>query len=86
MPSRSPSASFQPVRGLISWLTIFARLNRSVNRRFHVDDEDASILRTLQTLENSYEKSWIRATHRRMKILGSVSILLITVSGALESN
>jgi hypothetical protein len=56
MPSRSPSASFQPVRGLISWLTIFARLNRSVNRRFHVDDEDASILRTLQTLENSYEK------------------------------
>jgi hypothetical protein len=56
MPSRSPSASFQPVRGLISWLTIFARLNRSVNRRFDIDDEDASILRTLQTLGKSYEK------------------------------
>jgi len=34
-----------------------ARVYRLLNRRFHLEDWDASILRKLQTLESIYEKT-----------------------------
>jgi hypothetical protein len=61
-----------------------ARLYRVVNRRFHLDDWDASILRKLQTLESIYEKISDQASNRRMEILEWVIIFLIAFSIALE--
>ena len=61
-----------------------ARVYRLVNRRFHLDEWDASILRKLQTLESIYEKISDQATNRRMEILEWVIIILIAASIALE--
>lgn len=61
-----------------------ARLYRVVNRRFHLDDWDASILRKLQTLESIYEKFSVQASNRRMEILEWVIIFLIAFSIAVE--
>jgi hypothetical protein len=61
-----------------------ARVYRMVNRRFHLDEWDSSILRKLQTLESIYEKLSDQAAARRMEILEWVIILLIAFSIALE--
>jgi hypothetical protein len=61
-----------------------ARVYRLVNRRFHLDEWDSSILRKLETLESIYEKLSDRASSRRMEILEWVIILLIAFSIALE--
>jgi hypothetical protein len=61
-----------------------ARVYRLVNRRFHLDEWDASILRKLQTLESIYEKISDQATNRRMEILEWIIIILIAASIALE--
>ena len=61
-----------------------ARLYRLVNRRFHLDEWDASILRKLETLESIYEKISDQAANRRMEILEWVIIILIAFSIALE--
>ena len=61
-----------------------ARVYRLVNRRFHLDEWDASILRKLQTLESIYEKISDQAANRRMEILEWVIIVLIAASIALE--
>jgi hypothetical protein len=61
-----------------------ARVYRLVNRRFHLDEWDASILRKLQTLESIYEKISGQATNRRMEILEWVIIVLIAASIGLE--
>lgn len=61
-----------------------ARVSRVVNRRFHLDEWDASILRKLETLESIYEKISDQASSRRMEILEWVIILLIAFSILLE--
>jgi hypothetical protein len=61
-----------------------ARLYRMVNRRFHLDEWDSSILRKLETLESIYEKIADQASNRRMEFLEWVIILLIAFSIALE--
>lgn len=61
-----------------------ARVYRLVNRRFHLDEWDTSILRKLQTLESIYEKISDQAANRRMEILEWVIIILIAASIALE--
>jgi hypothetical protein len=61
-----------------------ARVYRMVNRRFHLDDWDSSILRKLQTLESIYEKISVQASNRRMEMLEWVIIFLIAFSIALE--
>lgn len=61
-----------------------ARVYRMVNRRFHLDEWDTSILRKLETLESIYEKISDQASNRRMEILEWVIILLIAFSIALE--
>lgn len=61
-----------------------ARVYRMVNRRFHLDEWDTSILRKLQTLESIYEKISDQASNRRMEILEWVIIFLIAFSIALE--
>jgi hypothetical protein len=61
-----------------------ARVYRLVNRRFHLDEWDASILRKLQTLESIYEKISDQAANRRMEILEWVIIILIAASIGLE--
>lgn len=61
-----------------------ARVYRLINRRFHLDEWDTSILRKLQTLESIYEKISDQASNRRMEILEWVIILLIAFSIALE--
>lgn len=61
-----------------------ARIYRLVNRRFHLDEWDASILRKLQTLESIYEKISDQASNRRMEILEWIIVLLIAFSIALE--
>lgn len=61
-----------------------ARVYRLVNRRFHLEEWDGSILRKLQTLESIYEKISDQGTNRRMEILEWVIILLIAVSVAIE--
>jgi hypothetical protein len=61
-----------------------ARLYRLINRRFHLDEWDASILRKLETLESIYEKISDQAANRRMEILEWVIIILIAFSIALE--
>jgi hypothetical protein len=54
-----------------------ARVYRLANRRFHLEDWDASIIRKLQTLESIYEKISDQAVNRRMEILEWVIIILI---------
>jgi hypothetical protein len=61
-----------------------ARFYRVVNRRFHLDEWDASILRKLQTLESIYEKISVQASNRRMELLEWVIIFLIAFSIVLE--
>jgi hypothetical protein len=61
-----------------------ARLYRIVNRRFHLDEWDASILRKIQTLESIYEKISDQAANRRMEILEWVIIILIAFSIGVE--
>jgi hypothetical protein len=61
-----------------------ARVYRMINRRFHLDEWDASILRKLQTLESIYEKISDQASNRRMEILEWVIIILIAFSIGLE--
>jgi hypothetical protein len=61
-----------------------ARVYRLVNRRFHLDEWDTSILRKLQTLESIYEKISDQAANRRMEILEWVIIILIAASIGLE--
>jgi hypothetical protein len=61
-----------------------ARLYRMVNRRFHLDEWDTSILRKLQTLESIYEKISDQASGRRMEFLEWVIIILIALSILLE--
>jgi hypothetical protein len=61
-----------------------ARVYRRVNRRFHLDEWDAGILRKLQTLESIYEKLSDQASTQRMEILEWVIIFLIAFSIALE--
>jgi hypothetical protein len=61
-----------------------ARVYRMVNRRFHLDEWDTSILRKLETLESIYEKISDQASNRRLEILEWVTILLIAFSIALE--
>jgi hypothetical protein len=61
-----------------------ARVYRMINRRFHLDEWDSSILRKLQTLESIYEKISDQASNRRMEILEWVIIFLIAFSIALE--
>jgi hypothetical protein len=61
-----------------------ARVYRLINRRFHLDEWDISILRKLQTLESIYEKISDQASNRRMEILEWVIVLLIAFSIVLE--
>jgi hypothetical protein len=61
-----------------------ARVYRLVNKRFHLEDWDASILRKLQTLESIYEKISDQASNQRMEILEWVIVILIAVSIGLE--
>ncbi len=61
-----------------------ARVYRMVNRRFHLDEWDGTILRKLETLESIYEKLSDQASTRRMEILEWVIIFLIAFSIALE--
>ena len=61
-----------------------ARVYRLVNRRFHLDEWDASILRKLQTLESIYEKISDQAANRRMEMLEWVIIILIALSIGIE--
>ncbi len=46
-----------------------ARVYRLMNKRFHLEDWDASILRKLQTLESIYEKISDQASNQRIEIL-----------------
>jgi hypothetical protein len=61
-----------------------ARVYRIANRRFHIEEWDASILRKLQTLESIYEKISDQASTRRMELLEWIIILLIAISIGLE--
>jgi hypothetical protein len=61
-----------------------ARVYRIANRRFHIEEWDASILRKLQTLESIYEKIADQSATRRMELLEWIIILLIAVSIGLE--
>jgi hypothetical protein len=61
-----------------------ARVYRMVNRRFHLEEWDASILRKLQTLESIYEKISVQASNRRLEVLEWVIIFLIAFSIVLE--
>jgi hypothetical protein len=61
-----------------------ARVYRLVNKRFHLEEWDGSILRKLQTLESIYEKISDQAGNRRMEILEWVIIALIALSVGLE--
>src|SRR5262245_23120112 len=56
------------------------RVYRMVNRRFHLEEWDSSILRKLQSLESIYEKLSHQASNRRMETLSWVIILLIAFS------
>jgi uncharacterized Rmd1/YagE family protein len=55
-----------------------------VNRRFHLDDWDAGILRKLETLESIYQKMSDRASTRRMEALEWAIIILFVFSIAIE--
>ena len=57
-----------------------ARVYHLANRRFHLEDWDASILRKLETLESIYTKISDQSATRRMEILEWIIIVLIAVS------
>jgi hypothetical protein len=80
------AALFEGVNNTLKLLgdQYLARVYRLVNRRFHLDEWDASILRKLQTLESIYEKISDQASNRRMELLEWVIIFLIAFSTALE--
>jgi len=61
-----------------------ARVYRLANKRFHLEEWDASILRKLQTLESIYEKISDQASNQRMEILEWVIVFLIAFSIAVE--
>jgi len=61
-----------------------ARVYRLANKRFHLDEWDASIIRKLQTLESIYEKISNQATNRRMEVLEWAIVILIAFSIGLE--
>lgn len=60
-----------------------ARVYRLVNKRFHLEDWDSSILRKLQTLESIYEKISDQAVNRRTETLEWVIIILIAAEIAI---
>jgi hypothetical protein len=80
------AALFEGVNNTLKLLgdQYLARVYRLVNRRFHLDEWDSSILRKLQTLESIYEKISDQASNRRMELLEWVIIFLIAFSTALE--
>jgi hypothetical protein len=80
------AALFEGVNNTLKLLgdQYLARVYRRVNRRFHLDEWDSSILRKLQTLESIYEKISDQASNRRMELLEWVIIFLIAFSIALE--
>jgi hypothetical protein len=80
------AALFEGVNNTLKLLgdQYLARVYRLVNRRFHLDEWDASILRKLQTLESIYEKISDQAANRRMEILEWVIIILIAASIGLD--
>jgi len=57
-----------------------ARVHRLANRRFHIEEWDASIMRKLQTLESIYQKMSDQAATRRLEILEWIIIVLIALS------
>ncbi|HEY7321727.1 MAG TPA: hypothetical protein VIE89_29520 [Candidatus Binatia bacterium] len=59
------------------------RVYRMVNRRFHLEEWDSSILRKLQTLESIYVKISHQASNRRAEVLEWVIIILIAFSIAV---
>ena len=61
-----------------------ARVYRLANKRFHLDEWDASIIRKLQTLESIYEKISNQASNRRMEVLEWAIVILIAFSIGLE--
>ncbi|HWP22851.1 MAG TPA: hypothetical protein VNM15_01540 [Candidatus Binatia bacterium] len=80
------AALFEGVNNTLKLLgdQFLARVYRMVNRRFHLDEWDESILRKLETLESIYEKISDQASTRRMEVLEWVIIFLIAFSIALE--
>jgi hypothetical protein len=56
---------------------------RMVNRRFHLEEWDSSILRKLQSLESIYEKISHQASNRRTEMLEWIIIVLIAFSIAV---
>lgn len=80
------AALFEGVNNTLKLLgdQYLARVYRLINRRFHLDEWDSSILRKLQTLESIYEKISDQATNRRMEVLEWVIIILIALSILLE--
>jgi hypothetical protein len=80
------AALFEGVNNTLKLLgdQFLARVYRLINRRFHLDEWDESILRKLETLESIYEKISDQASTRRMEVLEWVIIFLIAFSIALE--
>ena len=80
------AALFEGVNNTLKLLgdQYLARVYRSVNRRFHMNEWDSSILRKLQTVESIYEKISDQAANRRLEILEWVIVLLIAFSIAIE--
>jgi hypothetical protein len=80
------AAIFEGVNNTLKLLgdQYLARVYRTVNRRFHLDEWDSSILRKLQALESIYEKISGQASNQRMEVLEWVIILLIAFSILLE--
>ncbi|HWP24652.1 MAG TPA: hypothetical protein VNM15_10805 [Candidatus Binatia bacterium] len=80
------AALFEGVNNTLKLLgdQFLARVYRMVNRRFHLDEWDESILRKLETLESIYEKISDQASTRRMEVLEWVIIFLIAFSIVLE--
>ncbi|HEX6995739.1 MAG TPA: hypothetical protein VF339_16525 [Gammaproteobacteria bacterium] len=61
-----------------------ARIHRLANRRFHIEEWDASIMRKLQTLESIYQKMSDQAASRRLELLEWIIIVLIALSIAIS--
>src|SRR6266849_8159383 len=77
---------FEGVNNTLKLLGVqyLARVYRLANKRFHLDEWDASIIRKLQTLESIYEKISNQATNRRMEVLEWAIVILIAFSIGLE--
>lgn len=80
------AALFEGVNNTLKLLgdQYLARVYRLINRRFHLEEWDSSILRKLQTLESIYEKISDQASNRRMEVLEWVIVILIALSILLE--